>query len=67
MPFSTWQIVIAHCLHGYAGHRLAQLIGDASGNDTPAWQRKVDAIDQLPVVELECTSRLEWPLLAELQ
>ena len=59
--------LIAQRLHLHVGKRIAELVGDASGNGAAARQAEIDFFEYLPSCDVERLARLEWARLAVLE
>ena len=57
LPLTVRQILIPHRLHANARERLAELVGDASGDDAAARQREVDLLDDLRICRRRAAAR----------
>ena len=56
--------LIAHRLHLHVSDRIAELIGDASGDGAAARQAEIDFVEHLAGCDVERLARLEWPRLS---
>src|SRR5688572_25803335 len=66
-PLTVGSILIALNLDLDAGHRFAELVGDAHGDDAATRQHEVDTIERLAIRQRDWCSGFVWPPLAILQ